>query len=229
MDAARDLLRCASVNGAGLAVDGEQLTSELIKRAIGAVLSGHGMVADEFIVSHGPQSAVGHDMGSGPIAPGEPVVIDLWPKDVETACYADMTRTYVVGEPPEQILEYHRLCKEALDRSLEAIRAGVPGSEVFKMVCELFQAAGQPTQLSKQPGEVLEDGFYHGLGHGVGLEVHEAPWLGRVPGEMVAGDVVTVEPGLYKHGYGGVRLEDLALVTEVGIENLTDYPYDLTP
>jgi Xaa-Pro aminopeptidase len=234
MDAARDLLRRASPNGpngggGALVVDGEQLTSERIKRAIGAVFSTHGMVADEFIVSHGPQSAVGHDMGSGPIAPGEPVVIDLWPRDVETACYADMTRTYVVGEPPEEILDYHRLCKEALDRSLEATRAGVAGSEVFKMVCELFHAAGQPTQLSKQPGEVLEDGFYHGLGHGVGLEVHEAPWLGRVPGEMVAGDVITLEPGLYKHGYGGVRLEDLALVTEDGVENLTNYPYDLTP
>ncbi len=229
MDAARDLLRRATANGAALVVDGEPLTSERIKGAIAAVFTAHGMVADEFIVSHGPQSAVGHDMGSGPISPGEPVVIDLWPKDVETACYADLTRTYVVGDPPEEIVRYHTLCKEALDCSLEAIRAGVPGSEVFELVCELFHAAGQPTQLSKQPGEVLENGFYHGLGHGVGLEVHEAPWLGRAPGELVAGDVVTVEPGLYKHGYGGVRLEDLVLVTDDGVESLTDYPYELTP
>jgi Xaa-Pro aminopeptidase len=229
MDAARDLLRRASANGGGLVVDGAQLTSERIKRAIAVVFTAHGMVADDFIVSHGPQSAVGHNMGSGPISPGEPIVIDLWPKDVETACYADMTRTYVVGEPPEEIVRYHTLCKEALDRSLVAIRSGVPGREVFELVCELFHEAGEPTQLSKQPGEVLEDGFYHGLGHGVGLEVHEAPWIGRAPGEVIAGDVVAVEPGLYKHGYGGVRLEDLALVTEDGVENFTDYPYDLTP
>lgn len=229
MDAARALLRQAEPDNGHLLVDGRPLTSERIKTAIREVFSAHNMVAEDFIVAHGPQSAVGHEMGSGPIAGGEPVVIDLWPKDIETSCYADMTRTFVVGEPPELITRYHALCKEALDRSLDAIRPGRAGEDVFRLACELFHEAGEPTQLSKKPGEVLEDGFYHGLGHGVGLEVHEAPSLGRAPGAMVAGDVVTVEPGCYRHGYGGVRLEDLVLVTEDGAENLTDYPYDLEP
>src|SRR5439155_26541123 len=113
------------------------------------------MAADEFIVSHGPQSAVGHELGSGPIAVGEPIVIDLWPRDRETACYADMTRTYVVGTAPEELVEYHRLVKQALDEALRGIRAGVSGHDVFRRTCELFQAHGYKTQLSKEPGEVL--------------------------------------------------------------------------
>jgi Xaa-Pro aminopeptidase len=140
-----------------------------------------------------------------------------------------MTRTFVVGEPPEELVEYQRLVCEALERTLEACKPGVAGRDVYAVACEIFDAAGYPTGLHKQPGQVLKDGFFHGLGHGVGLEVHEQPWLSRYPGELAEGDVVTLEPGLYRSGYGGCRLEDLALITGDGAENLTDYPYDLAP
>ena len=229
MGAARGLLRRAEPKNGSVVLDGEPLTSERLKFEILRIFGEHGLAADEFIVSHGPQSAVGHDMGSGAITPDESIVIDIWPRDRESMCYADMTRTFVVGTPSDELKEYHRLVYDALQRSLESVRAGVEGRSVFTEVCELFQDAGYPTQLSKQPGQVLDSGFYHGLGHGVGLEVHEQPWLGRAPGSMVAGDVVTLEPGLYRHGYGGCRLEDLALVTEDGCENLTNFPYDLQP
>jgi Xaa-Pro aminopeptidase len=229
MGAARDLLSSAEARNGDLVVEGEPLTCERVKLEIQRVFGERGLASDEFIVSHGPQSAVGHDMGSGPIAPGESIVIDLWPRDRESACYADMTRTFVVGEVSDELAAYHRLVYDALQRSFETVRAGIEGRKVFEEACEIFHEAGHPTQLSKKPGEVLDSGFYHGLGHGVGLEVHEQPWLGRSPGELVAGDVVTLEPGLYRHGYGGVRLEDLAVVTDDGCENLTDFPYDLTP
>jgi Xaa-Pro aminopeptidase len=100
---------------------------------------------------------------------------------------------------------------------------------VFRLSCEPYEQAGLPTLLSKPPGQVLEEGYFHSLGHGVGLEVHEAPSLGRAPDVLVAGDVITLEPGCYRPGFGGCRLEDLVLVTEEGPVVLTDFPYDLTP
>jgi Xaa-Pro aminopeptidase len=229
MDAARELLRGAERQNGSLLLDGEPLTCERVKLAVEQAFTANGAFADEFIVSHGPQTAVGHDMGSGPIAPDEPVCLDLFPRDRESGCFADMTRVFVVGTPSEELQEWHRLCKEALERSVAAVKPGVPGSELHKISCDVFEEHGYPTLRSKEPGEVLQDGFYHSLGHGVGLEVHEEPSLGRAPGELVAGDVIAVEPGLYRHGYGGCRLEDLVLVTENGAEVLTDYPYDLAP
>jgi Xaa-Pro aminopeptidase len=229
LDASRELLRRAEANGAGLEVDGEPLTCERIKRVIEEVFADHDVEGSEMIVSHGPQTAVGHNMGSGQIAPNEPIVFDLFPKDKATGCYADMTRTYVVGQPSDELKEWHRLVKEALDTSTAGVKPGVNGRKLYEQVCDIFHGAGYKTQLNKQPGEVLEDGFFHGLGHGVGLEVHELPNMGRVGHDLVPGDVVTIEPGLYRSGYGGLRLEDLVLVTNDGCEVLTDYPYDLEP
>ncbi|HEX5504437.1 MAG TPA: Xaa-Pro peptidase family protein [Thermomicrobiales bacterium] len=220
MDAARALLRAASGS----------LTVEQVKAAIAQAFAEHGATAEDFIVSHGPQSAIGHHMGAGEIRRGEPVVIDLWPRDGETACYADMTRTYCVGEPPPELREWHALVKQSLDRSFAELRAGVETRAVYDASCEVFEAAGHPTKRTKPPGEPLADGYFHSLGHGVGLEVHEEPGMGMTSSKpLVAGDVVTLEPGLYRRDTGGVRLEDLVLVTADGAENLTRYPYDLEP
>jgi Xaa-Pro aminopeptidase len=230
MRAAAELLRRAEPSGDRVLLDGESLTCERIKEAIRDATGALGASAgDDLIVSHGAQSAVGHEMGSGPIAPGEPVVIDMWPRDRASACFADMTRTFVVGEAPAELLKYHELTLEALRRSLAAVGPGIEGRELHRLSCQPYEEAGLPTQLSKQPGQVLQDGFFHSLGHGVGLEVHEAPPLGRSPGVLVAGDVITLEPGCYRRGFGGCRLEDLVLVTEDGYEVLTDFPYDLAP
>jgi Xaa-Pro aminopeptidase len=229
LDAARELLRKARPNGAGLEVDGEPLTSERIKRVIEDVFADHNVEGSDMIVSHGEQTAVGHNMGSGQIAPGEPIVFDLFPRDKATGCYSDMTRTYVVGEPSDEVKEWYTLVKRALETSTAGVKPGVNGRALFELVCEQFHDAGYKTQLNKEPGEVLEDGFFHSLGHGVGLEVHEQPWMGRTGQDLVPGDVITIEPGLYRAGYGGLRLEDIVLVTDDGYEVITQYPYDLTP
>jgi Xaa-Pro aminopeptidase len=229
MTAARDMLRAAEPGKGALMFDGEPLTSERIKARISDIFSEHNLVSDATIVAHGAQGAEGHETGSGPIAPGESVVIDLFPRDVDSGCYADMTRTFVVGDIPDELAEYHKYVDEALQRSMEAVKAGAEGNAIYRLVCDIFHEAGYPTQLSKKEGEVLTSGFFHGLGHGVGLEVHEQPWLSRDPSKLVAGDVITLEPGLYRQGFGGVRLEDLVLVTDDGAENFTDFPYDLQP
>jgi Xaa-Pro aminopeptidase len=230
MDACRELLRRSEISGDQLLLDGEQLTVERVKADMNIAFAAHDTTADEYIVAPGAQGAVGHDMGSGPIPPHTPLVVDIFPRDNGSAVFTDMTRTFVVGDVADDVREWHRLVKEALDRSTAEIRAGVGGRHPFDVVCDIFEAAGEPTPRTKEPGVTLADGFFHGLGHGVGLEVHEAPGMGLISKKpLVAGDVVTVEPGLYRSGYGGVRLEDIVLVTADGAEVITDFPYDLEP
>jgi Xaa-Pro aminopeptidase len=230
MDVCRELLRRSEISGDKLLLDGRQLTVERVKADMNVAFASHDTTADEYIVAPGTQGAVGHDMGSGAIPPHTPLIVDIFPRDNLSAVYTDMTRTFVVGDVPDEVREWHRLCKEALDAAVAEIRAGADTRAVFDVTCDIFEAAGEPTQRTKTPGETLGDGFFHGLGHGVGLEVHEAPGMGQLSRKkLVAGDVVTVEPGLYRAGYGGVRLEDIVLVTENGAEVVTDYPYDLEP
>jgi Xaa-Pro aminopeptidase len=224
---ARELLRRADPSDGVLSLDGEPLTCEVVKAHIQATFLAHSASAQEMIVSHGPQTAVGHDMGSGPIASDDIVLLDLFPVDLESSCVADLTRTLVVGEVSDEIYEWHRLCCEALELAAREVKPGADGGDIHRRVSEFFAERGFPTMLTKPEGEVLLDGFYHGLGHGVGLEVHESPSLGMIGEELVEGDVVTIEPGLYRQGFGGVRVEDLLHVTHDGYELLTDCPYDL--
>jgi len=220
----------AMAKAAELLRGGGELTSEGVRNAMIAVCREHDATLEaEVIVASGAAGAVGHDPGSGPLREGESIIIDIWPMDDQSACYADMTRTFVIGEVPDDIAEWHRLTQEALEQTRAAVRPGVNGREIYDIACDVYEKAGIPTGRTKAEGEVLRDGFFHGLGHGVGLEVHEAPNLGRSGDELVPGDVITLEPGAYRQGYGGVRLEDLVLVTEDGGETLTDYGYALSP
>ncbi|MET0809757.1 MAG: M24 family metallopeptidase, partial [Thermoleophilaceae bacterium] len=227
-----ELLRGADVSNGVLHTDGEALTSETVRAEIRRLCADRGAPADEdIIVAAGAAGATGHEQGTGPLAAGVPIIVDIWPRDERTGCYTDMTRTFVAGGVPEADVEsWQELSRTALERVCEQVRPGVTGRELFATACEVFEAAGEPTQRTKAEGESLRDGFFHSLGHGVGLEIHEEPALGRTGADpLVPADVVAVEPGCYRHGYGGVRLEDLVLVTEDGCERLPDFPYELEP
>jgi Xaa-Pro aminopeptidase len=232
MAAAAELLRAATPRDGVLTHDGEVLTAETLRARIRDVCAERGAPADEdIIVAAGAAGATGHEQGTGPVPAGVPLIVDIWPRDERSGCYSDMTRTFVTGgEPADDVTRWHGLVHTALERVYEQIRPGVTGRELFAVACDVFEEAGEPTQRTKPEGEPLRDGFFHSLGHGVGLEVHEEPSLGRTGADpLVPGDVVAVEPGCYRNGYGGVRLEDLVLVTDDGYERLTDFPYELAP
>jgi Xaa-Pro aminopeptidase len=233
MAAACELLARAEPAGDGLQVDGEPLLAEDVRATLRRVAAEHGAPCPPDIIVASVWQGGGHEPGSGPLPAGLPIHIDLWPRHEESACWADMARTFVVGDPApehaERLAEQNRLSREALTQAEEAIRPGVTGRELYDATCDLFESAGWATQRTTG-AEAGPDGFQHSLGHGVGLEVHEAPPVGLAGHDpLVAGDVVAIEPGLMDSQVGGVIFEDLVLVTEDGHEVLTRFPYDLSP
>jgi Xaa-Pro aminopeptidase len=205
---------------------GEPLTSELLRSEIEVELLRRGCTADEgTITAGGPQAANPHERGSGPLRAGEAIILDIFPRGQEGRYYADMTRTFVKGEPGEGLQNMYDAVLEAQETALSMIKAGVNGRDVHDKVSDVLHERGYKTAKHDQrPGEPLTEGFFHGTGHGVGLEVHEAPRVSVAEEELKSGDVVTVEPGLYAPGVGGARIEDLVVVTEDGCRNLTNFP-----
>jgi Xaa-Pro aminopeptidase len=227
---AADILEEAEVARDGtLRWRGETLTSELLRSEIDIELLRRGCAADEgTITAGGSQAADPHEKGSGPLKAGETIILDIFPRNQRSRYYADMTRTFVKGEPGAELQDMYDAVLEAQETALSMIKAGVNGRDVHDKVSDILHERGYKTgKHNQKPGEPLTEGFFHGTGHGVGLEVHEAPRLSTVDEELRAGDLVTVEPGVYKPGLGGVRIEDLVVVTEDGNRNLTGFPKEL--
>ena len=230
MRRAESLLAEADVAAAGddaetgrLLHDGDPLTSERVATAIEVTLLEHGCALDETIVAGGEQAADPHDRGSGPLRANEPIIVDIFPRSKATRYNGDMTRTFCVGDPDPAAREWYDLTERALSAALDAVEPGATGADVHAAACEVYEEAGEPTFRTDPE---TETGFIHSTGHGIGLDVHELPRLASGGGELEPGHVVTVEPGLYDPAVGGVRIEDLVVVTEDGYENLTEYPVE---
>jgi len=225
MRAAEDLIAAADVENGTLYHEGEPLTSEAVKTEIEVTLLRHGCALDETIVACGADAADPHERGSGPLEADEAIIVDIFPQDKSTKYHADMTRTFCKGEPGETVREWYDLTEDAYRAALDAVEPGVTGADVHDVACDVYEDAGLPTLRSD---EGTETGFIHSTGHGVGLDVHEGPSLAPSGEELQPGHVITIEPGLYDPEVGGVRIEDLVVVTEDGYENLTDYRVEFT-
>jgi Xaa-Pro aminopeptidase len=216
-----------------LELEGEVFTAERLRAIVEGRLLELGCASDGAICAPGPQAADPHMIGTGPLHAGEPIVMDIFPQHKQTRYWADMTRTVSKGEPAPEILKMYELVKRAQDAGIKALKPGVTGRSIHEMVEDMIFAAGYDTLRTGQQHEprsngALPKGFIHGLGHGVGLEIHESPSVGRGGTDpLMPGDVVTIEPGVYDPEIGGVRLEDMLLVTETGSRNFTRAPRQL--
>ncbi len=222
-------LAVAEIRDGMLWMDDRPLTSErLIATGVG-VLEAIGYQTLEMIVAGSPGSAMPHYRGEGQLRAALPVIIDIFPSGRTSHYHGDLTRTVIAGPIEDRFQRMHEAVAAALDRSTAMIRAGVNGRDVHRAACQVLVEAGYGTTTAGLEGRTDGPIMHHSLGHGVGLAVHELPDLRDRDGELAAGDVVTVEPGLYQMGLGGIRIEDLGLVTAEGFRNFSSLPRGLDP
>ena len=231
MTAACELLARAVPGAEGLQLDRQPLLAEDVRTTLRAACAENGAPCPPDVIVASVWQGNGHEPGTGPLPAGLPIQVDIWPRHEASGCWADMARTFMVGDPVTEhadlIAGQARLVRSALEQAQAAVRPGITGRELFDAACDSFESAGYPTQRTA-PGD--DNGFQFSLGHGVGLEVHEAPPLGLAGHDpLVAGYVLAIEPGLWDRRVGGVTFEDLVRVTETGCELLTRFPYDFAP
>jgi len=219
MQAELYLARC-SIGDDGILRDDEtakKVKSADVRRVIETFLIRHNAMPAHTIVACGREGADPHNVGHGFIRAGQPIIVDIFPRDLATGYWGDMTRTYVKGKADPEIRKLYNTVRAGQDIGLSMVAAGIDGKDIHQAITACFDKQGYPTKIVRGK----QTGFFHGTGHGVGLEIHEAPRISIKSDILQSGQVVTVEPGLYYPGLGGVRLEDMVVVRDNGCDNLT--------
>ncbi|MBI4395272.1 MAG: aminopeptidase P family protein, partial [Candidatus Omnitrophica bacterium] len=214
------ILKKSKIKGRFLIYQGKKLTSEFVKQIINVSLMESDCIAAHTIVSCGKQCVDPHNQGSGPLLAHQSIIMDVFPHSSQSRYFADMTRTVVRGKASEKLKKMYRAVREGQEIAFDRIRDGADGAKIHEAIARHFERLGFKT------GEIggRMQGFFHGTGHGVGLDIHEPPRISRGRDILRAGVVITVEPGLYYLDTGGVRIEDMVLVTKTGCKNLTKFP-----
>ena len=215
-----DLLSAASIQNGLIMHEGEPVTSERIKKLINVALMEQDCVGQHTIIAGGVQACDPHNEGSGALKAGEPIVMDVFPRHVASRYFADMSRTVLKGKARPQMKRLYDAVLAAQEEAIASVRDGADGQKIHAQVNRRFEDAGFKTGLVN--GRM--QGYFHGTGHGVGLDIHEPPRISKSGSRLQAGQVVTVEPGLYYPEIGATRIEDMVLVTEDGCRNLTQFP-----
>lgn len=196
------------------------LTSEWMQSFINTKLMERGCLASHTIVASGVQGSLPHHSGSGALIPHTPIIFDIFPQNARTRYWADMTRTFVKGTPTNYIKKMYAAVKEANQVASDMVRANIHSSKIHRAAMKCLKAHGFNT--GKINGKM--QGFIHGTGHGLGLDIHELPSISLKGSVLQKGNVITIEPGLYYEEHGGIRLEDDLFVTQTGSEQLTKFP-----
>lgn len=220
VDRAVQMIRESEIRDGMLFLDGKILTSEEVKKEINLHMMANDCIGKHTIVSSGEDTCDPHNEGAGPLKANGPIILDVFPQSGSTRYFADITRTVVRGHASDTLRRMFDVVWEGQEIAFQRIRDGANGRDIHEAIVASFKAAGFETGL--KDGRM--QGFFHGTGHGLGLEVHEPPRISKQDDILRTGHVVTVEPGLYYRGIGGVRLEDLVVVRAQGCENLTRYP-----
>lgn len=215
------ILKASTIKGGFIQFEGKKLTSERLKFAIETACLAAGAVSLETIVAAGDQACDPHCRGSGPLRAGDLLIVDIFPRVTATGYHGDMTRTYLKGRASDAQRKLVATVHAGQKLGLRTIRAGLNGRKVHEAIVALFEKEGFQTTRDEHGSR----GFFHGTGHGLGLDVHEYPRVSAVDNILKKGHVVTVEPGLYYPGLGGCRIEDVVHVTTTGNELLSKHPY----